>query len=67
VAASVSEWKSVHSLTLAATAEMKRVEGKLHRFIWRLEAVPDRLPNENACGIFGAKISLERSRAPTVL
>ena len=31
VAASVSEWKSIHSLTLAATAEMKRVEGNWHR------------------------------------
>ena len=31
VAASVSEWKSIHSLTLAATAEMKRVEGNWHQ------------------------------------
>jgi len=33
VAASVSEWKSIHSLTLAATAELKRVEGNWHEVV----------------------------------
>jgi len=31
VAASVSEWRLIHSLTLAATSEMKNVEGIWHR------------------------------------
>ena len=31
VAASVSEWMNLHSLTLAATSEMKKAEGIWHQ------------------------------------
>jgi len=31
VAASVSEWKRIHSLTLAATSEMKQVEANWYQ------------------------------------
>jgi hypothetical protein len=33
VAASVSEWMLFHALMLAATAEMKKVDGQWHRSV----------------------------------